>query len=431
MSSGTRTIKVDTLARVEGEGALLIRIKDGRLADVKLKIFEPPRFFEAFLRGRDFREAPDITARICGICPVAYLMGACHAMEDACGVRVTGPLRDLRRLLYCGEWIESHVLHMFMLHVPDFLGYDDAIAMAREHPEHVQRALRLKKIGNDIMTLLGGREIHPINVRVGGFYRTPRPAQLRALTEDLKWGLDASIEAVRFVAGLPFQEFEPDYEFVCLRHPDEYPLNEGRLVSNRGIDVPIGGYDSVLVEEHVEHSTALHSRVVGRDACQVGPLARYALNFDKLTPAARAAAAEAGLGPRCNNPFKSIIVRGVEVIFAFEEALRLIASYEEPDQPAIDVHPRAATGYGCTEAPRGICYHRYTIDDRGIIQDAKIVSPTAVNQRTIEQDLWHFVQRSLDLPEERLKWECEQAIRNYDPCISCSAHFLRLEVQRE
>jgi coenzyme F420-reducing hydrogenase alpha subunit len=187
----------------------------------------------------------------------------------------------------------------------------------------------------------------------------------------------------------------------------------------------------VLVEEHVEHSTALHSRVVGRDACQVGPLARYALNFDKLTPAARAAAAEAGLGPRCNNPFKSIIVRGVEVIFAFEEALRLIASYEEPDQPAIDVHPRAATGYGCTEAPRGICYHRYTIDDRGIIQDAKIVSPTAVNQRTIEQDLWHFVQRSLDLPEERLKWECEQAIRNYDPCISCSAHFLRLEVQRE
>ncbi|RMF77096.1 MAG: Ni/Fe hydrogenase subunit alpha [Planctomycetota bacterium] len=426
----TRTIHVDYLARVEGEGALWIEIRGDRLEDVRLKIFEPPRFFEAFLRGRDFTEAPDITARICGICPVAYLMGAVHAMEMICQVEIPRPIRDLRRLLYCGEWIESHILHMAMLHAPDFLGYPDAIAMAKDHPQLVQRALKIKRIGNAIMTLLGGREIHPINVRVGGFYKTPTRGELRKLTDDLKWGLDAAVETVRDVAQLPFQDFQPDYEFVCLRHPDEYPLNEGRLVSNKGIDVPISAYDDVLVEEHIPHSTALHSFVKGRGSCMVGPLARYALNFDKLTPAARQAARDAGLGETCSNPFKSIIVRGVETVFAFEEALRLIDRYEPPDRPFVEARPRAGTGYGCTEAPRGICYHRYTIDDDGIVRDAKIVSPTAVNQKRIEEDLRCFIEPNIDLPDDDLQWQCEQAIRNYDPCISCSTHFLKLEVRR-
>ncbi len=426
----TRTIKVDYIARVEGEGAMLIEIKDGKLDDVKLKIFEPPRFFEAFLRGRDYTEAPDITARICGICPIAYLMGAVHAMEMVCRTRIPKPIRDLRRLIYCGEWIESHILHMAMLHVPDFLGYPDAIAMAKDHPDVVKKALKIKKIGNDIMVLLGGREIHPINVHVGGFYKTPTKQQLSGMIDDLKWGLEASVEMVRFVSGLNFQEFEQDYEYACLRHPDEYPFNEGRLVSNKGIDEPISGYDDVLIEEHVSHSTALHSHVKGRGACHVGPLARYSTNFDKLTPIAKSAAHEAGLAETCYNPFKSIIVRGVEVVLAFEEALRIVEEYEEPDRPFEKVEPKAGTGYGCTEAPRGICYHRYTIDDSGTIQDAKIVSPTAVNQKVIEKDLWHFVERNLNLSDEDLQWQCEQVIRNYDPCISCSAHFLKLKVNR-
>ncbi|NOT01883.1 MAG: Ni/Fe hydrogenase subunit alpha [Phycisphaerales bacterium] len=427
----TRIIQVDTIARVEGEGALRIQISDGKLEDVKLRIFEPPRFFEAFLRGRDFTEAPDITARICGICPVAYLMGAVHAMEMICGAVIPRPIRDLRRLIYCGEWIESHILHMAMLHAPDFLGYPDAIAMAKDHPDVVKKALRVKKLGNDIMVLLGGREIHPINVRVGGFYKVPTKEQLRRLKPDLQWGLEAAMEMVRFASQLNFQDFEQDYEFVCLRHPDEYPFNEGMMVSNKGIEVPISAYDTVLVEEHVPHSTALHSRIRGRGACHVGPLARYTMNHEKLTPLAKTSAREAGLAEICCNPFKSIIVRGVEVVFAFEEALRLIDEYEPPDRPFIPVTPRAGTGYGCTEAPRGICYHRYTIDDAGAIQDAKIVSPTAVNQSTIEKDLWHFIEPNMDLPDDRLQWECEQAIRNYDPCISCSAHFLKLEVVRQ
>ena len=427
----TRTIKVDALARVEGEGALYVRIRDGSVEDVELQIYEPPRFFEAFLRGRDFREAPDITARICGICPVAYQMSACHAMEDAFGVRVGDGLRELRRLIYCGEWIQSHALHIYLLHAPDFLGYESAIHMARDHPDVVQRALQLKKVGNDVMHLIGGRSVHPINVRVGGFYRVPDKAELAALAEKLKWARDAALDTIRWVAGFKFPELEQDYEFVALRHPDEYPINEGRLVSNKGLDIAVREFDDNIEEVHLKRSNALHSSLKARGSYLVGPLARYSLNFDRLSPAAQEAAREAGLGPVCRNPFQSIVVRGVELLYACDEALRLIDEYEPPEEAAVEVQPRAATGFGCTEAPRGILYHRYRIADDGSILDAKIVPPTSQNQGSIEDDLRRFVTQNIDLPQEDLTWQCEQAIRNYDPCISCATHFLKLQVERE
>lgn len=426
-----RTIKVDYLARVEGEGALQIKIKDNVVKDVKLKIFEPPRFFEAFLRGRRFSEAPDITARICGICPVAYQMSSVHAMEDAFGVKVEGSLRELRRLLYCGEWIESHALHVYMLHAPDFLGYQDAIQMAKDHPDEVKQALKLKRTGNEIMQILGGREIHPINVRVGGFYRVPSRNELQPLVEKLKWARDTALQMVRWTATLPFPDFEQDYLCVALRHPLEYPLNEGRLVSNRGLDIPIQDYDKNFIEEHVQHSNALHSVTKNREAYLVGPMARYNLNFDRLTPQAQQSAREAGLGPVCRNPFKSIIVRSVETLYACEEALRIIEQYEPPEQPCIEVHPKAGIGYGCSEAPRGILFHRYRLDENGIILEAKIVPPTSQNQKSIENDLREFVTPRIDMPQEQLTLQCEQAIRNYDPCISCATHFLKLEVERQ
>jgi sulfhydrogenase subunit alpha len=427
----TRTIKVDYLARVEGEGALLVKIKEGQVTDVKLKMFEPPRFFEAFLRDRKFTEAPDITARICGICPIAYQMSACHAMEDACGVCVEGPLRALRRLIYCGEWIESHALHIYMLHAPDFLGYESAIHMAKDHRDIVQRGLQLKKAGNEIVSLLGGREIHPINVRVGGFYKVPSKSELAPLAERLEWARDAALETVRWVATFPFPEFEQDYEFVALNHPDEYPFNEGHIVSNKGLDINVRDYDANFVEEHVQWSNALHSTIKGRGAYFCGPMARFNLNFEKLRPIAKQAAAEAGIAGVCRNPFKSITVRALEVLHACEEALAIIDGYEMPERPALEVQPRAATGYGATEAPRGILYHRYRIDDEGVILDAKIVPPTSQNQKTIESDLWRFVPPRIDLPNDKLTWQCEQAIRNYDPCISCATHFLNLKVERD
>ncbi len=427
----TRTIKVGFLARVEGEGGLYVKIKDRQVTGVELKIFEPPRFFEAFLRGRKFSEVPDITARICGICPVAYQMSACHAIENAFGVRVDGPLRGLRRLLYCGEWIESHALHIYMLHAPDFLGYESVVQMAQHHPDIVKRGLRLKKIGNHIMRVLGGREIHPVNVRVGGFYRAPTKQELAALVDDLKWALNAAIETVRWVASFSFPSFERDYEFVALRHPSEYPLNEGRLVSNKGLDISVAEYDGCFAEEHVQHSNALHSALKSRGAYFVGPLARYSLNFDRLSPLAQEAARSAGLSPTCANPFQSIIVRAVEIVYACEEALRIIQQYETPDRPFVEVKPRASTGFGCTEAPRGILYHRYRLDGQGLVLDAKIVPPTSQNQKSIEDDLWKFVDANIETPEEKLQWQCEQVIRNYDPCISCATHFLKLSLQRE
>jgi len=425
-----KTIKVDYLARVEGEGGLKVVVRDGKVESAKLSIFEPPRFFEAFLRGRAFTEAPDITARICGICPVAYQMSAVHAMENALGVTVTGPLRDLRRLLYCGEWIESHTLHIYMLHAPDFLGYAGAIEMARDHGDVVRRGLALKKAGNEIMTLLGGREIHPINVRVGGFYRVPRKGELEPLAERLKWARDAALETVRWTAGFEFPERERDYTFVALRHEDEYPFNEGRIVSNRGLDIAASAYDEHFEESHVARSTALHSRLRDGGSYLVGPLARYSLNFDRLSPLAQQAAHEARLGPTCTNPYRSIVVRAIEVLHACDEALRIIAAYDEPEQPSVAVEPRAGTGFAATEAPRGLLYHRYRLEADGTIAQARIVPPTSQNQASIEEDLANFIGGFLDLPDEALRQRCEQTVRNYDPCISCSTHFLRLEIDR-
>lgn len=426
-----KTIKVDYLARVEGEGGLFVKIKDNKVADVKLNIFEPPRFFEAFLRGRHFTEVPDITARICGICPVAYQTSSVRAMETACGATVDGQLRALRRLLYCGEYIESHILHVYMLHAPDFLGCQDVLDIAKAHPDLVKKALRAKKIGNDVMVLLGGREIHPINVRVGGFYKVPTKAELQTLVEPLTWALDFALATVKFTATLPFPDFEQDYEFVSLRHPDEYPLFDGRFVSSKGIDCAIDEYPQYFEEQHVPHSTSLHSVVKARGAYHVGPLARYSLNFDKLPEVARKAAKKAGLKETCNNPFKSIIVRAVETVFACHEALRIISEYKMPDKPFVEVTPKAAVGHGASEAPRGTLYHRYRIGADGLVQEARIVPPTSQNQRVIESDLAAYVAKHMKLSDEKLTWQCEQVVRNYDPCISCSCHFLKLHLDRQ
>ena len=426
----TRTVRTDYLARVEGEGSLQVLVRDGEVVEARLEIFEPPRFFEAFLRGRSFDEVPDITARICGICPVAYQMSSARAMEDALGVEVDGPLRDLRRLIYCGEWVESHTLHVFMLHAPDFLGYESAIEMARDHRAVVELGLAIKKAGNELIALIGGREVHPINVRVGGFYRAPTRRELAPLRERLERARDQALEAVAWTGKLPFPDFERDVELVSLSEPGEYPIDRGRLVSNRGLDIAAHEFDENVVEEHVEHSNALYARMRGRGAYLAGPLARYNLNFDRLSPLAQQAARDAGLGPVCRNPFQGIVVRAVEVLYAFDEALRIIDAYERPELPAVPLEPRAGVGHGWTEAPRGMLYHRYELDAEGKILAARIVPPTSQNQLAIEEDLFGLVSEMIDAPEEELQLRCEQAIRNYDPCISCATHFLRIHVDR-
>ena len=429
--AGGRVLSVDALARVEGEGAMHVRIDGGAVTDVALRIVEPPRFFEAFLRGRAWTEPPDITARICGICPVAYQMSACAAIEDACGVSVPTEIAALRRLLYCCEWIESHALHIFFLHAPDFLGYDGAIEMARDHGDIVGRGLAIKRAGNALLTVLGGRSVHPINVRVGGFYRLPGSDELAGLRPMLLAARDAAIETVRLVAGFDFPDFTQPHEFLALRPAEgRYPLEAGSIVTSGGLAFDVSAFDTHVVEEHLERSNALHARLHGRGPYVVGPLARYSLCSDLLSPLAATAAAEAGLGAECRNPFRSIVVRAVELVEALDEAVRLIDSYAGAPAPYVEVPARAGTGYGATEAPRGLLYHRYSLDAEGRILDAKIVPPTSQNQASMEADLRAFVQARLDLDDDELTRQCEMAIRNYDPCISCATHFLDLTLER-
>jgi coenzyme F420-reducing hydrogenase alpha subunit len=405
-------------------------VRDGRVDQVELNIYEPPRFFEALLRGRAYTEPPDITSRICGICPVAYQMSAVLALEDALGVAVPEPVRRLRRLLYCGEWLQSHALHVVLLHAPDFLGYPSGIAMAADHPQVVEDGLALKKAGNALIEAIGGRPVHPINVKVGGFHRAPARAALAPVAELLKRGREQALGLVRFAAALDVPDVDRPYLLLALRDPEgAYPIDRGSLASSAGLDAPVAAFGQHVAERQVAHSTALHAALDG-ERYLTGPLARFGLNADRLTPVARAAARDAGLVAPCTNPFRSIVVRCVEMLHACDEALELIAAYEPPDPPAAAAQPRAGTGHGATEAPRGVLYQRYELADDGTVRRAVIVPPTSQNQATIEADLADVAQRHLHLDDAALRDVCEQAIRNFDPCISCATHFLRLEVDR-
>jgi len=426
-----RTLATAGLARVEGEGAMHVRVSGDQVDQVRLEIYEPPRFFEAFLRGRSYTEPPDITARVCGICPVAYQSSACLAIEAACGVSVAGSIADLRRLLYCGEWIASHALHIFMLHAPDFLGYPGAIELARDHRDIVERGLALRRAGNTIMETLGGRAVHPVNVRVGGFYRTPSRAELAPVADQLRGALDLAVQTVGWVAGFDFPDFTCEHELLALRQPGRYPIEQGTLVTSGGLAFMAAEFEQYVLEEQVPHSTALHAGLAGRSGPYLtGPLARYTLNSRWLPPAAAQAARDAGLTGSCRNPFRSIVVRAVEIVCAIEEALRIIGSYQPPEASSVPVPARAGTGHGVTEAPRGVLYHRYELGADGTISSARIIPPTSQNQRAIEDDLRRFVQARLDLDDDQLTRECEQAIRNYDPCISCATHFLTIAIDR-
>jgi coenzyme F420-reducing hydrogenase alpha subunit len=425
-----RSLSVAGLARVEGEGAMHVHVQGGRVTGVQLEIYEPPRFFEALLNGRGYPEVPDITARICGICPVAYQMSACAAIEDACRVTVDPALADLRRLLYCGEWIQSHALHIYLLHAPDFLGYQGAVEMARDHRSIVERGLAIKKAGNRLLEVLGGRAIHPVNVRVGGFYRVPDRAELAALVEPLRRALDGALSTVDWVAGFDFPEFSHAHELLALVAPGRYAIESGTPCTDRGLAFPVREFEEHVVEEQVPHSTALHARLAGRGRYLTGPTARYTLSGAWLSPLAREAARRAGLGVDCRNPFRSIAVRAVELVYAIDEALRLIEAYQPPAAPAAAVEPREGVGYGATEAPRGTLFHRYALAADGTVIAARIVPPTSQNQAAIEDDLRRFVGDRLHLSDHQLTHDCEQAIRNYDPCISCATHFLDLTVNR-
>lgn len=430
--TSSRSIRVPILTRVEGEGSLLIKLREREIVDVQLAIYEPPRLFESLLRGRPFDDVADITARICGICPIAYQMTAVQALEAAFSVSVHPEIRSLRRLMYCGEWIESHALHVHLLQAPDFFGLDSGMELAERFPDEVKRGLRLKKIGNSLLEILGGRAIHPVNLAVGGFYRLPKAADLKALIADFEWGLEAAIDTVRWVSKIPLPAIELPYDYVAIQHPAEYGIIEGEIVCSDGLRIAHTTYEQHFAEVQVPHSTALQSRRIPTGSAYfVGPLARLNLNREQLAEPAKRIADEIEFPTPCFNAYYGILARSIEVVHAFAEGLEHLRSYLGREQARASFQVKRGAGCAVTEAPRGLIYHRYEVDDQGRVELAKIVPPTSQNQAQVEQDLRAFLPSLLDESDAHIALSCERFVRNYDPCISCSTHFLSLRIERE
>lgn len=423
-------IEVPVLARVEGEGALELTASEGRIETLRLRIFEPPRYFEKFLEGREPQEVLDVVARICGICPVAYQMTAVQALEQAFGMRASPYVTHLRRLMYCGEWLQSHALHIHLLALPDFLGFENGIAMAGKHPDAVRRGLRLQRLGNDLIRLFGGRSVHPVGMRVGGFHRAPDPERAAAVLEELKSALAEAEALVAFTASLDLPDDEQDFVSVALRNENEYAMYSGQIVSDHGLDLAVEDYLERFQESHVAHSTALYAHLDGKPYL-VGPLARLNLNHDRLSPPVKAALEATGLRLPSRNMFHSVIARAVEIHEVVLEAIRLLEAYRLEDPAHVPMTPRAGVGCGATEAPRGLLWHRYQVDAAGKVLTAQIVPPTAQNQARIEDDLKCSLEAfGLHNDDDALRLRGEMVVRNYDPCISCATHFLKVRVER-
>jgi sulfhydrogenase subunit alpha len=421
--------KVGYLTRVEGEGSLSLRVSDGSVVEARLQIFEAPRYFERLVVGRTGDEVIDIVARICGICPIAYQMTAVHAFEDLYGIEVDPSVRALRRLLYCGEWIQSHALHVYLLHAPDYLGYPSALAMAADHRDVVEQGLAIKKLGNELIAALGGRPVHPISVRIGGFSKAPRRADLDGIRQALDTAVDQALATVRLVASWDPPALEHTQPLVAMRHADEYPYNHGRIVSTDGLDLAPGAWGEAFEEHHLEGTNALHARTHDGQVYLLGPTARIALASGQLHPLAAEALEATGLRDAIRtNIHRSIVARAVELLHACAEARDLIDGYRPPSAPKVPFTPRAGIAAWSTEAPRGLLHHRYEVDEHGHVTHAQIVPPTSQNQGAIEADLAAFAPTVLDLPHEEATRRLEMLIRAYDPCISCATHFLDLRI---
>ena len=423
-------INVPVLARVEGEGALDLRIDNGVITDLKLRIYEPPRYFEKFLEGRSYTDVADTVARICGICPVAYQMSAINAIESIFKVQLSPWARGMRRLMYCGEWIQSHSLHIHMLAAPDFLGFKSVIEMSQEYGDEVRRGLKLQGLGNDLIRFTGGRSVHPVNVRAGGFFHAPDETAASELLDRLVAARQDAAELVAWTASLDLADDEQSFISVSLQHADEYAMDRGRLVSDSGLDIAFEEFDEHFRELHVPQSTALHC-LLHDQPYLVGPLARLNNNLDSLPEETRALLDSTGIVFPSRNMFHSIVARALEVHYALNEAIRLLQNYQQAEHASEPVEVQAGVGFGCTEAPRGFLWHRYELDSNGLVVSARIVPPTSQNQARIEQDIGaalnHF---GLEQEDHALQLHAEKVIRNYDPCISCATHFLKMNVER-
>ncbi|MCD6536788.1 MAG: Ni/Fe hydrogenase subunit alpha [Thaumarchaeota archaeon] len=433
MSSGNKSyeIKVQHLARVEGEGGVWVRIKDGKIEYVEVNIFEPPRFFEAFLRGRSYLEAPDLTARICGICPLAYVMAASRAMEKILGIQVSEETDKLRKIAFYGEWIESHVLHFMFLHAPDFLGQHSIFDIAKENPQAVKDAVELRKWGNRAIEIVGGRPVHPVGFRVGGLHRIIKKEELLPLLKNFNEVEKMARNLLEFVVNLPIPEIKYDLVLMSLKGDREYPILKGVVANNLGGEFPEDDLEKNIMVEQKIYSNALHYRLKNGRPYITGPIARFNLNYDLLAPEVKDILEKAGYKAPLKNTYQSIVARAAETYHAVLEIKKLIESYSEPPQPYIETEVRAGKGAAISEAPRGMLYHCYEIDENGKIVYANIIPPTAQNYAAMEEDIIKVQDLIVNAPRDKAQRVVEMTIRNYDPCISCSVHAIKLKILRE
>jgi sulfhydrogenase subunit alpha len=425
------TVKIDVhhVTRVEGHGNIVVDVKKGKVKECRFDVVEAPRFFEAFVRGRPYYELSHITSRICGICSVGHATASLHATEKALGVEPAEQAVLLRKLIFHGEIIDSHVLHTYYLAAPDFFGVHSVIPLAETHRDVVERALRIKKLSGDLCAMIGGRHTHPCAMAVGGFTHTPTEQELRDMRARLVDARADMDETVALFSGLAWPEFERETEYVCLKQDDEYAFVDGTVVTSDGFSYPMEDYRQVANEACVPHSTAkwTHHK---RDSYMVGALARLNNNFDQLHPRAKEAAARLGLEPVVTNPFLNTAAQVVEMVHCVEDSVRIVDELltrgvqpEEP--PAVDV--RAGEGVGACDVPRGILFHNYVYDENGICTEANCVIPTNQNMANLNADMQVLVPQILDKPQEEIRLTLEMLVRAYDPCISCSAHFLTVE----
>lgn len=421
-------VDVHHVTRVEGHGNIVVDVKDGVLTQCDLQIVETPRFFEAMLRGRSYEDASHLTSRICGICAVGHATASLRATEQALGITLSPQTTLLRKLNFHGEILDSHILHIYMLVAPDYLGLGSVIPLAKSAPEVVLRALRMKQLAGDLCAAICGRHTHPISMTVGGFTHFPKVSDLKALRSRLVASRTDCDETIELLKGLKFPAFERDTEYVALRKEDEYCFIDGVITSTDGGTWDLEDYRAVTNETIVQHSSAKHTRNQ-RDSYMVGALARFNVNYDQLHPRARAAAEALGLQPKVTNPYLIAAAQAVEVVHCTEDAILLIDQILEHgirhEEPA---PPTRLTGeaVGAAEVPRGTLFHHYRIED-GLIVGANCIIPTGQNLANIELDMRALVPTILDRSQADITLALEMLVRAYDPCISCSTHMLNVK----
>jgi coenzyme F420-reducing hydrogenase alpha subunit len=425
-------INVHHITRLEGHGNIVVNTKNGEIEELRLEIVESPRFFEAMLRGRKWNEATHLTCRICGICSCGHTTASLNALENWAGIEPSSQTKKLRKLLFNGEQIQSHVLHVLYLAAPDFLGVGSVIPLVETHREVVLIALRLKRLGNDICCLVGGRHVHPIAAAVNGFTKLPKMADLVALRPRLEAARADLAAVVGVLQTLTLPQFERETEYVALNQTEgngEYPWQWGdSILSSEAGVIPLEEYRSVTNEYLVDHSVAKHAKHK-RDSYMVGALARVNLHYDKLHPAAKQVAEALGLSVPNHNPFMINLAQVVETVHAVEHSLRMIDELEAAGLREEDrsVPVKAGTGIGAADVPRGILFHEYSLDENGTLTGSNLIIPTGQNLANIENDMRALVPQILDRPQEEVRHLCEMLVRAYDPCISCATHVLDVE----